>query len=57
MMKSNTAERETSTLDLTNSSSFLKPGAYITHNTAIDDITGGSSSDYMQLPLEPQKVL
>ena len=41
------------------SSSFSKPAAYVTHNATwpISDITGGNLSDYMQLPLEPQKAL
>ena len=36
-----------------------KPGAYITHNATcpLNDITGGTLWDYMQLLLEPQKAL
>ena len=38
---------------------FSKLGAYVTHNATklLSDIPGGSFSDYMQLPLEPQKAL
>ena len=38
---------------------FSEPGACITHNSTQpeSDITGGNLSDYMQLPLEPQKAL
>ena len=45
--------------NLHNNSSSLNPGAYITHNATspLSDITGGNLSDYMQLPLEPQKAL
>ena len=34
------------------------PAVYITHNATqpLSDITGGNFSDYMQLPLEPQKA-
>ena len=41
------------------SSFFLKPDAYITHNTneLLSDITDGNLSDNMQLPTEPQKAL
>ena len=36
-----------------------EPGVYITHNAAwlLSDITWGSLSDYMQLPLDPEKAL
>ena len=36
---------------------FSKPDAYINHNATqpLSDITGGTLSDYKQLPLEPQK--
>ena len=45
--------------NLHNNSASLNPGAYITHNATLplSDITGGNLSDYMQLPLEPQKAL
>ena len=35
-----------------------KPGAYVTHNATkqLSDIPGGSLSDDMQLPLEPQRA-
>ena len=38
---------------------FSAPVPYVTHNAAetLSDITGGNLSDYMQLPLEPQKAL
>ena len=38
---------------------FSRPAAYINHNASspLSDITGGSLSDYMQLPLEPQKTI
>ena len=36
---------------------FSKPGAYITHNDPLSDITGGNLSDHMLLPLEPQNTL
>ena len=38
---------------------FFPLGTFITHNATslLSDITRGTSSDYMQLPLEPQKVL
>ena len=47
------------TVTFTWSSSFAQPGAYITHNAiwSLNDITGSNVSDYMQLPLEPQKSL
>ena len=40
------------------SSSLSKPGTYITQNATypLSDISRGSLSDYMQLPLEPQKT-
>lgn len=43
----------------THSSSFSKPGAYITHHATepLTAITGGSSSVYMQHPLEPPETL
>ena len=36
---------------------FSKPDAYINHNApqSLSEITGGTLSDYKQLPLEPQK--
>ena len=39
--------------------SFSKPVAYITHNviSPSSNISGGSLSDDMQLPLQPQKGL
>ena len=38
--------------------SFSKPGAYIPHDATqpLGDITGGSLSDHMELPLELQKA-
>ena len=44
---------------MSHSSSFPKRVVYITHNAilSLSDITGGSSSDYKQLPLEPRKAL
>ena len=43
----------------THSSSISKPGAYIAHSASqpLCDITGGSLSDYLQLPLEPRDFI
>ena len=54
MIRIDTAEPEIPPFDSTHSSSFLKFGAYITHNPTgpLSDITGVTSSDHMQLPLK-----
>ena len=43
----------------TQSSSLSKPGPYIAHSASqpLCDITGGSSSDYLQLPLEQRDFI